>query len=89
MKEYAIKTRENAIKMLFTPSALDYTIVQIRENVISISGTDLIIDTVPLQSLKLITDRDKMEEEKEKEKEKAKAKAFGGGKYKNKKTTRK
>ena len=83
MKEYAIKTRENAIKMLFTPSALDYTIVQIRENVISISGTELIIDTTLLQSLKLITERDNIEEEK------GVAQSFGGGKYKNKKTTRK
>ena len=87
MKEYAIKTRENAIKMLFTPGALHNTIAQIRKDVISISGsgsgTELIIDTTPLQSLKLITERDKIEEEK------GEAKLFGGGKYKNKKTTRK
>jgi hypothetical protein len=81
MKKYAITTRENATKMLFTPGALHNTIAQIRKDVISISGTTLIIDTTPLQSLKPITERDNIE--------KGEAKSFGGGKYKNKKTTRK
>jgi len=83
MKEYAISTRENATNMLFIPGAIQYTTAQIRKGVISISEKELIIDTVPLKSLKLITERDNIEEEKGEEK------SFGGGKYKNKKTTRK
>lgn len=63
MKEYAISTREYATKMLFIPGAIQYTTAQIRKGVISISEKELIIDTVPLQSLKLITERDIIEAE--------------------------
>lgn len=84
MKEYAIKIRENATKMLFIPGAIQYTTAQIRKGVISISGPNLIINTSPLQSLKLITERDKIEASGE-----ASGEAHGGGKYKNKKLTRK
>jgi hypothetical protein len=74
MKKYAISTRENATNMLLTPELRAKAIAQIRRGVISISGTELIIDTTPLQSL--VSDV-------------AQEVALGGGKYKNKKTTRK
>jgi hypothetical protein len=74
MKEYAIQIRENATNMIFAHDALEYTIAQKRDGVISISGSDLIINTSPLQSL----EPGKIEEI-----------AYGGGKYKNKKLTRK
>lgn len=54
MKEYAIKTRENATKMLLTPELLSNAKAQVRRDVISISGPNLIIDTTPLQSLQSI-----------------------------------
>ncbi len=55
MKEYAIKIRENATKMLLTPGALDNIIAQKQKDVIRISGLpQLKINTAPLQSLQSI-----------------------------------
>jgi hypothetical protein len=87
MKEYAISTREDATKMLFSRSVLEYTTAQIRKGVISISEEGkLIINTAPLQTLKLITEREKREASGEAQEAQE---AHGGGKYKNKKLTRK
>lgn len=51
MRDDAIATRENAIKIILTPNLLSKVKQQICRGVITMNGDNLIIDTTPLQSL--------------------------------------